>query len=82
MLGRIARVDPEQAGGVHTSPFGVIPKKHKPNKWRLILDLSSPEGFSVNDGISKETSSLSYTTTDDVVEAILKSGKGYPDGKA
>ena len=46
---RIARVDPEQAGGVHTSPFGVIPKKHKPNKWRLILDLSSPEGFSVND---------------------------------
>ena len=76
MLGRIARVDPEQAGGVHTSPFGVIPKKHKPNKWRLILDLSSPEGFSVNDGISKETSSLSYTTTDDVVEAILKSGKG------
>ncbi len=30
--------------GIHTSPFGAIPKKNKPNKWRLILDLSSPTG--------------------------------------
>ena len=22
--------------GIHCSPFGVIPKKHKPNKWRLM----------------------------------------------
>ena len=25
------------------SPFGVIPKKHKPDKWRLVVDLSAPE---------------------------------------
>ena len=78
-LGRIADAGPGEAAkelGIHSSPFGVIPKRQKPGKWRLILDLSSPEGFSVNDGISKETSSLRYTTTDDVVEAILKSGKG------
>ncbi len=25
---------------VHVSHFGVIPKKHQPNKWRLILDLT------------------------------------------
>ena len=78
-LGRIAEVGSVEKAkdlGIHTSPFGVIPKKHKPGKWRLILDLSSPEGFSINDGISKETSSLNYTTTDDVVEAILKSGRG------
>ena len=78
-LGRIAEVglaETAKKSGIHTSPFGVIPKKHKSNKWRLILDLSSPQGFSVNDGISKESSSISYTTTDYVVEAILKSGKG------
>ena len=33
------------------SPFGVIPKGHTPGKWRLIVDLSSPKGGSVNDGI-------------------------------
>ena len=78
-LGRIAEVglaETAKKSAIHTSPFGVIPKKHKSNKWRLILDLSSPQGFSVNDGISKESSSISYTTTDHVVEAILKSGKG------
>ena len=25
--------------GTHYSPFGVIPKKGKPDKWRLIIDL-------------------------------------------
>ena len=78
-LGRIAELGPLETAkdlGIHTSPFGVIPKKHKPDKWRLILDLSSPVGFSVNDGISKESSSLNYTSTDDVVEAILILGRG------
>ena len=36
--------------GVHCSPFGVIPKKGRENKWRLIVDLSAPEGGSINDG--------------------------------
>ena len=34
---------------VHALKFGVIPKKHQPGKWRLIVDLSSPDGASVND---------------------------------
>ena len=46
--------------GVHVSPFGVIPKKGKANKWRLILDLSLPTGQSVNNGISKEDCSFSW----------------------
>ena len=25
---------------IHISRFGVIPKNHKPEKWRLIVDLS------------------------------------------
>ena len=51
-------------------------EKHKPNKWRLIVDLSSPNGASVNDGIDKETCSLSYTSVDAVVEKILELGRG------
>ena len=42
----------------HISSLGVIPKKNKPGSWRLILDLSHPEGFSVNDGIRREECSL------------------------
>ena len=48
----------------HCSPLvtivGAIPKKNKPGKWRLIVDLSSPKGFSINDGISPELLSMSY----------------------
>ena len=36
---------------VQMNPFGVISKPHHPNKWRLIVDLSSPRGANVNDGI-------------------------------
>jgi len=32
----------------HINRFGVIPKKHQPGKWRLITDLSFPEGNSVD----------------------------------
>ena len=44
--------------GVYCSPFRVIPKKGRENKWRLIVDLTAPEGGSINDCISKEMSSL------------------------
>jgi len=46
-----------QNPGIHISPLGIISKKNKPGKWRLIVDLSSP---SVNDGISEQLSSLSF----------------------
>ena len=62
--------------GVHCSPFGVIPKKNKPGKWRLILDLSSPEHHSVNDGIDKDLCSLSYTSVDEVVASVVSFGRG------
>ena len=60
---------------VHVSPFGVIPKAD-PGKWRLILDLSSPHGNSVNDGIAKELCSLSYVSVDDIATRVLKLGRG------
>ena len=27
---------------VHTNPIGVLPKKHRPGKWRLRVNLSAP----------------------------------------
>ena len=76
--GRLAELDEgiAKAVGVHISPFGVIPKKSRPNKWRLILDLSSPGGNSINDGISKELASLSYVSVDEVVVRVLQLGRG------
>ena len=61
---------------VHCSPIGVIPKKNKPGKWRLIVDLSSPEGASVNDGVDKEMCSLSYTSVDVIAKKVAALGKG------
>lgn len=59
---------------VQISRFGVIPKNHQPNKWRLIVDLSYPEGHSVNDSIPKALCSLSYITVDDAIDVIAQSG--------
>ena len=56
---------------LHTSRFGVIPKKHQPGKWRLILDLFSPPGSNVNDGIQREFFSVQYKSVDDVIDGIM-----------
>ena len=60
----------------HINPFGVIRKKSKPGKWRLIVDLSSPHGLSVNDGVDKDLCSLSYVSIDHVADGILRLGRG------
>ena len=61
---------------VHVSRLGVIPKKHRENAWRLIVDLSAPDTLSVNDGISPELCSLEYTKISDVVTELNKMGPG------
>ncbi len=76
---RIALVGQPEAArelGIHCSPFGVIPKKNRVDKWRLILDLSTPDKYSVNDGVQKDLASLSYISVDDVMAEILKKGRG------
>ena len=45
-------------------------------KWRLILDLSSPEGASVIWGIDKELCSLKYATVDQATESVVRLGRG------
>ena len=49
---------------------------YQPGKWRLILDLSSPLGQSVNDGILKEPFSVQYLRVDDVISGIMSFGQG------
>ena len=59
----------------HVNPFRVIPKSSL-GKWRLITNLSAPLYGSVNDGISKELSSLSYIRVDLVAEQVVWLGRG------
>ena len=67
---------PESAPLAHINRFGVIPKKYQPGKWRLITDLSYPEGQSVNDAIDPELCSMSYITVDQVATTALSLGVG------
>jgi hypothetical protein len=55
------------------SPIGLVPK---PAGWRVIFDLSSPEGASVNDGIPKEYGILVYKTLNDAIQLIAQAGRG------
>ena len=68
-LGRVVSPVSSQAAPANSqiTPFGVIPKSSQLGKWRLILDLSSPEWCSVNSGIESELCSLQYLWMDDMV---------------
>ena len=54
--------------------FGVIPKGTT-GKWRLILDLSLPKGFSVSDDINPEWCSMSYVTVEDAAKIVTCLGR-------
>ena len=76
-LGRVAGPFPKSVvPQAHVSRFGVIPKNHQPNKWRLIVDLSHPIEGSVNVGIPKTLCSLKYITVDSAIEHIKQIGQG------
>ena len=72
---RIAR-ETRQIPGLHINRMGVVPKGHTPGRWRLITDLSFPQGASVNDGINRELCSLSYTSVERVATAVQRFGPG------
>ena len=55
----VGRLVPVQASNVvQISPIGIIPKSSQPGKFRLIVDLSAPQGACVNEGITSELCSL------------------------
>ena len=71
---------PPFEGQVGISPLNSVPKKDS-SKRRIILDLSFPEGTSVNDGIpvdwyQGEHSKLVFPTIDDLVNIIHRKGVG------
>ena len=75
-LGRVlGPIDPDSCG-IQVNRFGVIPKGNQPGKWRLILDLSHPEGYSVNEGIEPSLCSLSYISVDHAARMALALGRG------
>ena len=54
-------------------PLGTVPKKDGTH--RLIIDLSSPSGLSINDFISKKDYSVTFSKFDDVVSMLKSLGK-------
>ena len=58
----------------HISPLGAAPKPD--GSCRLVLDLSQPQGESVNDHINKEHFPCSYMHFDKATELIARVGKG------
>ncbi len=66
---------PEFLPNVHVSRFGVIPKKAT-GKWRLIVDLSAPDNYSVNDGVYERFCSMQYVSVENAVQLVVKKGPG------
>ena len=57
------------------SPLAIVPKKTL-GDFRMIHHLSYPKGKSVNDGISREHSSVHYANIDKAIRRIKHSGVG------
>ena len=55
--------------------MGLVPKR-KPGEFRVIHNLSNPEGTSINDGISKDLCTVQYQTIDDAIKLVKHYGKG------
>lgn len=53
------------------SKFGVITEHRQSNKWQLTINLSHPQGHSVNDNI---LCNLYYITVDDTINSIVELG--------
>ena len=64
---------------LHCSPLGAVSKKE--DSYRLIMDLSSPSGSSINGYISDYEYPVTFSKFYDAIEMLQKSGKGALMGK-
>ena len=80
-IGELGSIQIAHRFGIQISPISVIPKKGRQNAWRLIMDLSSPEGYSINDGIDKEDCSFHYVSIDVAAAQIAKIGTRHAIGQ-
>ena len=66
---------PKDCQGVILSSLGAIPKS-TPGKFRVIVDLSSPRGYSVNDNLWRNLTHVAYSSVEDAALAIHMLGRG------
>lgn len=71
----IGPLDPNSCHGVVVSSLGVVPKA-TPGKFRVIVDLSSPSGHSINDYLRREWTHVSYSSVDDAALLMHALGPG------
>lgn len=71
-LGRVSLSD-SRVRNIVRSPLGIVPKGD--GFLRRIHDLSFPENRSTNDSIPEDYGYLSYTTINDILAGILKTGR-------
>ncbi len=74
----VGPIRPHGVPNLHINRFGVILKGRTPGKWRLVTEVSFPEGASVNDGIYPVLRSLQYTSVDRVARAARQLGAHPP----
>ena len=58
----------------HCSPIGAVVKKD--SSCRLIMDLSQPRGYAINEGILKEDFAVQYTHFDVATDMVNAQGSG------
>ena len=65
-------------GRYFCSSIGVVPKRTDGIQmgWRLIFDLSCPDGKSVNDGIPVSYGAISYESLRTAIHLVAKAGRG------
>ena len=76
-LGRLLGPFPEASSlpPLQVNRIGVVPKGNNTGRWRLITDLSFPQGSSVNDRIDPSLCSLCYTTVDEIAAKVALLGR-------
>ena len=60
------------SSAVHVTPIGLVPKNDQPGAWRMIVDLSHPQGYRA---ILYTLCSPQYPSIDDAVAVILSLGR-------
>ena len=63
------------------SPIGLIPKPHQLGKWRLMVDLSSFHGASVNGAIPEDECHMHYASVLDAATLVRHLRQGNVLGK-
>ena len=59
----------QDCANIITSGIAVIPKK-TPGKWRVIVDMSSPQNASVNDYLRRELTHVAYASIEDAAHLM------------